>query len=285
MNKASSLPTYHQRMDRVAEHISANLDGPIDLLILAEVANLSSYHFHRIYHAIAGETVAATIKRLRMQRAVTDLVQSGRSIKEIAARSGYHDVSVFSRVFKQTYGIPPAQYRSQGSHQRFQVLEQRAALNGEVRLLELPALYGVGVEHRGSYLQIARGFNVLFRWAQSHGAMDQVSHVVGIYPDDPFAVPETQLRSTAALMLGTEVAFKAPLESTTISAGMHAVLRHQGPYADMRLAYQGLYGEWLPRSGFWVNNAPVFEIYLNHPKDTAPRDLLVDICLPIRWTV
>lgn len=281
MNKADAV-LYHQRLERVTEHISAHLSEPMDLLELAEVANLSPYHFHRIYHAITGETVTATLKRLRMQQAVADLVHGQRSLKEIAQRCGYPNTAVFSRVFKQTYGVPPAQYRQSGSHQRFQLHEQRAALAGEVRLLELPALHGVGLAHRGPYLHISKAFNRLFRYAHSAQLDEQISHVVGIYPDDPFLVPETQLRSTAALIFLEGIAVQAPLEAIATPAGLHAVLRHRGPYADMRLAYAWLYGEWLPQSGYLVSDAPVFELYLNHPKDTAPRDLLVDICLPIR---
>jgi len=60
-----------------------------------------------------------------------------------------------------------------------------------------------------------------------------------------------------------------------------AVLRHRGPYATMRSAYQWLYGHWLVQSGREAADAPVFEEYLNNPRDTAPADLLTDICLPL----
>jgi AraC family transcriptional regulator len=59
------------------------------------------------------------------------------------------------------------------------------------------------------------------------------------------------------------------------------VLRFRGPYATMRAAYQWLYGEWLVQSGAQPADAPVFEEYLNSPRDTAPNDLLTDIHLPL----
>lgn len=49
----------------------------------------------------------------------------------------------------------------------------------------------------------------------------------------------------------------------------------------MRAGYQWLYGEWLVRSGLEPADAPVFEEYLNNPRDTAPSDLLTDIYLPL----
>jgi AraC family transcriptional regulator len=58
-------------------------------------------------------------------------------------------------------------------------------------------------------------------------------------------------------------------------------LRHKGPYSDMRAAYEWLYGTWLVQSGREAVDAPVFEEYLNSPKETAPSELLTEICLPL----
>jgi AraC family transcriptional regulator len=49
----------------------------------------------------------------------------------------------------------------------------------------------------------------------------------------------------------------------------------------MQAAYQWLYGTWLVQSGEEPADAPVFEEYLNSPRDTAPADLLSDIYLPL----
>lgn len=275
--------TYSERLDRVAAYIETHLDDTIDLLTLAEVAHLSSYHFHRVYHAVSGETVAVTVKRLRLQRAAGDLVQTRKNITEIVKHSGLGSVAAFTRAFKAEYGLPPAQYRKVGSHTRFHnTLEARAKLQREVRILESAPMTGISVEHRGSYLMISRAFDKVFRWARAHDQMNHLTAVVGVYIDDPFSIPEAQLRSRACLMFDREVPLDPTVKRIEIPAGPCAVLRHRGPYADMRLAYQWLYGEWLPSSGRDVADMPVFEVYLNHPRDTVPADLLVDICLPLQ---
>jgi AraC family transcriptional regulator len=38
----------------------------------------------------------------------------------------------------------------------------------------------------------------------------------------------------------------------------------------------------LPRSGREPADAAMFDIYLNSPMDTAPEDLLTEICLPLK---
>jgi AraC family transcriptional regulator len=284
LNRSHDAMTYSQRLDRVAAYIETHLDEAFDLLTLADVAHLSPYHFHRIYHAISGETVAATVKRLRLHRAAGYLVQTSMSIAEIAKQTGHRSVQAFTRVFKTEYGLPPAYYREVGSHTRFTTAPASERLHHEVKLLEVKPMRGVGVEHRGSYLMIGRAFNTLYRWAQARNTTGEIRQVIGIYDDDPFAIPEKLLRSRACLMFDHEVKLEPPLSHVEIAGGLCAVLRHQGPYADMRLAYQWLYGQWLPHSGYLVADAPVFEVYLNHPRDTMPADLLVDIYLPLQNT-
>src|SRR5262245_31013102 len=64
---------YERRMRRVIEHVYDHLDQPLDLNALAEVAHLSPHHWHRVYHAMCGETLAQTVKRLRLHRAAGEL--------------------------------------------------------------------------------------------------------------------------------------------------------------------------------------------------------------------
>ena len=69
MENFGGQASYVKRLTRVTSYIYDHLDDDLDLQNLAEVAALSPYHWHRVYHAIYGETVAATVKRLRLQRA------------------------------------------------------------------------------------------------------------------------------------------------------------------------------------------------------------------------
>ncbi len=48
---------YAMRLERVFKWLADHLDDALDLTTLADVACLSPYHFHRIYHSMQGETV------------------------------------------------------------------------------------------------------------------------------------------------------------------------------------------------------------------------------------
>jgi methylphosphotriester-DNA--protein-cysteine methyltransferase len=75
MNKPATVLDYSRRIERVARHIGAHLDQPLELGALAEVACFSPCHFHRIYRALSGETVAETIRRHRLHRAAGERPQ------------------------------------------------------------------------------------------------------------------------------------------------------------------------------------------------------------------
>lgn len=60
-------------------------------------------------------TVSATIRAKRLERCRRELLrpsQATTSIAAIGARWGFHDPAYFSRVFSQTYGTSPSQFRS-----------------------------------------------------------------------------------------------------------------------------------------------------------------------------
>ena len=70
---------YEPRLRRVIAHVHDHLDEPLDLNALAEIACLSPHHWHRIYHAMFGETLANTVKRLRLHRAAGRLAHFSKS--------------------------------------------------------------------------------------------------------------------------------------------------------------------------------------------------------------
>jgi AraC family transcriptional regulator len=107
---------------------------------------------------------------------------------------------------------------------------------------------------------------------------------VGIYYSDPDSIAENELQSAACIALPNlqEIALDKSIEKKSISGGEYAVLRHKGPYSNMRSAYQWLYGEWLANSGREVADQPAFEEYLNNPREVAPAELLTDIYMPLK---
>ena len=272
---------YRAQLLRVTAHIHDHLAEPLDLNQLAVVADLSPFHWHRIYHALMGETVAATVRRLRLHQASGYLAQTSLTVTDIARRCGYPNAQSFTRAFRQTFGQNPRAWRAT----RTDALPWRTAAAAQtegwpVPVREVPVVEVAGLPHRGSYMRIGRAFETAQIRFAAQGLMRPDTRWLAQYLDDPFAFPESQLSSRAGFSLppGAEVA--PPLQRFTLGGTPCAVLRYRGPYPNMRDAYQWLYGTWLIGSGHALADQPVFEEYLNSPRDTAPADLLTDIYLP-----
>ncbi|MFL9959745.1 GyrI-like domain-containing protein [Paraburkholderia sediminicola] len=155
----------------------------------------------------------------------------------------------------------------------------------EVVIRNVEPMEILSVDHVGPYMQIGKAFDALFGWLSKHNLLAAQMRMIAVYFDDPGVVEENALRSKAGVLLPhpiqASVTVSAPVSATHVKGGEYAVLRHKGPYSDMRAAYEWLYGTWLVQSGREAADAPVFEEYLNSPKDTAPAELLTEICLPL----
>jgi AraC family transcriptional regulator len=85
---------YHQRINPVIAHVRENLDGDLSLEQLAKVANLSPFHFHRVFKSIAGETTYDLAVRLRLAASLLRSMPK-LSITTAALECGFGSLSVF----------------------------------------------------------------------------------------------------------------------------------------------------------------------------------------------
>lgn len=283
MSTSLTQASYEIRLGRVVDYIHEHLDEDVRFDLLAEIACLSPYHWHRIYTAMRGETITATVRRLRLQRAADQLANSEMASAEIAERAGYGSTDAFGRSFRHAYGMTPAAYRANGSHAAFKAANRERDADGfPVALETLAPAHCAAVNHSGSYMQIDRAMGRLFSGLAAQKLMPPAPKMMAVFFDDPNLVQADQLRSQACVPVGEGVALVPPLHGVVVRGGLYARLRYKGPYADMRDAYRWLLGVWLPGSGQEADDAPVFEAYLNDPRDVPPAELLTDIHLPLR---
>lgn len=283
---------YQARFQRVIDYIYDHLDEPLDLIRLADIAHMSPTHWHRVYQAMCGETLAATVKRLRLHQAAARLINSAQSVEQISKLSGYGSLPSFNRAFSQVYGMPPARFRLEGSHSKFvlaiKTKESEAMSEQEkmdVKIIEVNTpITMVGMLHRGPYIEIGKAFERINSWMMQVNAWPHLKNVIGIYHDDPTSVAPQDLRSHACVVLqsGHGLSLADEFEQLEAGVGRYAVLRFKGPYAGLPQAYQWLFSIWLSESGEEPADQPCFEDYLNNPREVAPEDLITDIYLPLK---
>lgn len=102
-----------RRLARVREFVEANLASRIALADLAQVANLSSFHFARAFRNATGAPPAAYVQQRRMERACVLLRTTALAIGEIGRQVGYADPARFSEGFRRATRYTPSGYRAQ----------------------------------------------------------------------------------------------------------------------------------------------------------------------------
>lgn len=81
---------------------------------MAKVFNFSPYYFHRLFSAVVGKPIGTYIRERRLAKASELLTDPGKTITSICFECGFNSSQSFSRAFKNSYGISPADYRRQG---------------------------------------------------------------------------------------------------------------------------------------------------------------------------
>ena len=274
--------TYENRILRVLDHIHKNPAGDLSLDALADVAAMSRFHWHRVFHAMTGETLADAVRRIRLHRSACWLVQTEKPVAQVASMAGFGNTQSYLRAFRAAYGQSPTAFRKQGALTSPYHPKSKGNLPMfPVNIETTPARRLLAVPHRGSYMEIAKAFEKLGVIIASRDLGPQIHGMIGVYYDDPSATKTADLRSHAGVVVDATLASVDGLEDVQLPGGRTAILRFKGHYSGLPAAYSHLYGTWLPGSGQEAGNSPVFESYLNSPADTAPENLLTEICLPL----
>ncbi len=95
---------------RSLEYIEAHLDGTIRLQDLAAIAQLSAFHFQRMFRASYGVSPHGWVAHRRVERAKSMLC-GNEPIAQIASACGFSSQSHMTRAFKLGTGVTPSAYR------------------------------------------------------------------------------------------------------------------------------------------------------------------------------
>ncbi|HLX70394.1 MAG TPA: GyrI-like domain-containing protein [Verrucomicrobiae bacterium] len=289
---------YKQRILRVLVHIQEHLDEALDLEELAHVACFSSFHFHRIFAAMTGETIADHVRRLRLERAATELRSGAKQVIQVALDAGYEAHEAFTRAFKAAYGISPAAFRRatgpiairpapSGVHFRPGIPLTTFNTNHiTTRLMKvitrkIKPMRVAYLHHVGPYEDVRQTWMDLVARLSADKQIRKRSLFIGIGHDNPAITPASELRYDACITVDEDYEPKKPVELQTIAGGDHAVIKNC-PVEKIKDAFGHLYGKWLARSSRELRPLPGFAVFVGPRDAVAPRKMRVDIYMPLQ---
>lgn len=96
------------RFASLLDYIRGNLDKPLKVGDLADLACMSPRHFARCFTSEIGTTPARAVERLRVEAASAALESGNGSVQVVARQCGFTDVERMRRAFIRLKGIPPS---------------------------------------------------------------------------------------------------------------------------------------------------------------------------------
>jgi AraC family transcriptional regulator len=301
---------YKSRINKTFDYIELNLENAMTLEELAAVANFSKFHFNRIFHSIVGETPFQFILRLRLEKAASIILSNkNKSISEIASRCGFSDISIFSRNFRNYFNISASQYRKEklqnsnisqlnsNTEQQddkpiqyfcpeLQTIKWRTnmEINKSVEVKELPKMTVAYVRSIGPYNGNQELYqnhrNKLFAWAGARGLMGgkDFKYLV-LYHDNPNVALSDNLRMSLCITVPPETKVDGEIGKMEIEKARYVVCRFELTAQDFHKAWDWIYGQWFPNSGYQPDDKPYFETYPEAPKEGK---YVVDFCIPVK---
>ena len=256
---------YEQRFLRALHYLENHYTDSIDLQRFADAANVSPWHWHRLYRDVMGETLHTTVKWMRLHRAAWLIAYTDKPVADIARECGYNNAQSFARSFRDAYGFSPQQYRERPPSRYPVRIETRAAV--AVAMLA----------HTGECQRLGDTFYQLESLLRLRGAETSQARAFSIHP----AIDPLHAEKHVAASVAPEYAM-APLQAGEIAGGRYAVLRHRGPYADLDYAYEWFAQEWFAAAGQHIaSDRPVILEYYDPSPDIPVQQKRVDICIPL----
>ena len=102
----------NQKLDKIKALINSNYaDENLSISTLAEIADMSEVYLRRLFKSKYGVAPSQYIISVRINEAKKLLDYPFLSIEECAKQCGFATLQYFSRVFKNTCGVTPSEYR------------------------------------------------------------------------------------------------------------------------------------------------------------------------------
>jgi AraC family transcriptional regulator len=295
--KTQASHEYAQRIDRVIDHLRGNLHRQVKLEELARVACFSEFHFHRIFGAVAGETLNNFTNRLRLEKAARLLRYSDKSLTDIALDCGFSSSATFSRAFRSGYDTSPSQFRKSGEIKKSKICkelfddrdydlpmsaeEKRAAF--PVTLIDVP-------ERQVAYIRVTNAFEegrvlaalkTLIEWAKSQDIFSQ-GILFGMTVDDPHVTPMHLYRYEVCFASSLPFECMRGMSKLKMPAMRYAVTKVSGDLHKVATAWDYLYRNWLIHSAYEPEHAPALEVFLEKENALDWSHFELELCLPVR---
>jgi AraC family transcriptional regulator len=263
-----------ESLQRAIDFMEDHLIDDLSIEDIAKQANVSEFHFQRIFTILTDIPVGEYLRRRRLTLAAQELSHSESRIIDIALKYGYDTPESFSKAFRKLHGLTPSQARkSQGKLKSYNRLSIQVTLKGEdpmnYKIVEKDAFKVVGVKREFNCENGENQRVIPKMWDDVHadGTNDrlfslnngEINGVLGVCVDKRDKQPELMDYWIATTHEGPTPKGLLSMEIPAVKWGVFEV--HGSMPDAMQKAWKQIYSEWFPSSHYKPAGSPELEVY------------------------
>jgi len=307
INSQQIKPEYQQMVLKVQHYINQHLAEDVSLEKLASVANYSPFHFQKIFSEAMSESPKQYVIRLRLEKAAHFIkIFPQLPINEIAMSCGFSSNSIFSRAFKNYFGVSADSYRGLTTDGFNKISKSKNQLSQwtdaswitpitdiqqkveTVRLTSTPAINTIYTFHLACIQttlshpeNISLAFQSLLQWAGPRGLITPSTRYFGVWLDFPFITPTDKCRYLCGLEINDDIKSTKGINIQTVSKAQYLHYEMKGNINETLDAMIALNHNYVDAMGYIVSGMVCYEQFdecpTNKPYDEITRHLLFPV--------
>lgn len=107
---------HNETVEKICAYLAANYRQKFSLTEVAARFYLSPYYLSRLFRRVTGQSIVDYMNNRRIEASQKLLETTDLSITGVAEQTGFASAAHFRRVFRETMGISPLQYRKEHKH-------------------------------------------------------------------------------------------------------------------------------------------------------------------------
>lgn len=267
---------YYYRIQNAIDFMELNLKEDINVTDIASRAFFSVYYFQRLFQAISGFSVQAYIRKRRLTEASILLIETDKTILEIAVDFQYGSQEAFTRAFESNFGMTPAKYRKTQKDSinllaKINFVDYKEKIQGDINIdkpdiIYVNKTYIAGYEYK-TRLNSGKYFDDIKKFYNDFGMNEYYMRIPErIAPAFPYGISYNYYdNGQFSFVVGEAV--KQPIEvlesgfvNLEIPEGKYAEFKVKGSVETAQNTWRYIYGTWLPNSNYERGEGPDFEV-------------------------
>lgn len=286
---------YTRLVDKSLLYIEEHLQDDMKLEDISDVANLSLFHFHRIFSSATDYTLKDYIRKRRLSCASRELVFNHDSLQDIARKYQFQSLEAFIRAFKKEFNKTPGTVRKEQavttavkalnlSDIRLVLKQKKEEIIMEPKILELDEMDVIGIKctttmKENTIPQLWDRYNKIHDTIPNK--VDSPCLGICVYIDMDKCTEDTYFDYIAATCVSSFDNIPEGMMSYTIPKGKFACFTHKGSLDTLDKTYNYIFGVWANETECEIDQRDQIELYDDRFKWGQPESEF-EILIPIK---